>query len=52
VVGLVISLVGTVLGFIPCIGWVAAWVLGVLAGVYIFFVYAHLFGQYAIEANA
>ncbi len=51
VVGLVIGLVGMVLGFIPCIGWVAAWVLGALAGVYIFFVYAHLFGQYAIEAN-
>ena len=52
VVGLVIGLAGAVLGFIPCIGWIAAWVLGALAGVYIFFVYAHLFGQYAVEANA
>jgi hypothetical protein len=51
VVGLVISLISTVLGFIPCIGWAFAWVLGAVAWVYVFYVYAHLFGQYALETK-
>lgn len=52
VVGLVIGLVSAVLGIIPCIGWIAGWILGAIAGVYVFYVYAHLFGQYALETKA
>lgn len=52
VVGLVIGLVSTLLSFIPCIGWAIAWILGAVAGVYVFYVYAHLFGQYTTQTNA
>jgi hypothetical protein len=52
VVGLVVGLVSALLGFIPCIGWVISWILSALVGVYIFYVYVHLFGQYTVEAHA
>jgi hypothetical protein len=42
VVSLVIGLVSGVLSFIPCLGWLIAWVLGGLSGVYITAIWAPL----------
>jgi len=47
VVGIVVTLISIVLGFIPCIGWVLMWLISALSSVYLFAVYAHLFGQVA-----
>lgn len=52
VVGFVVGLVSAMLSVIPCIGWVIGWVLGAVAGVYVFYVYAHLYGQYAAQTQA
>ncbi len=41
----VIGLIAGVLAFIPCIGWIAAWLLVGLTSVWVGTVYAHLFGQ-------
>ena len=49
IVGIVIGLVSAVLGFIPCVGWILAWIVGGLAGVYTTAVWGHLFGQVAAE---
>jgi hypothetical protein len=49
-VGLVVGLVSSILGFIPCIGWVASLILSFGSGVYISSVYAHLFGQFGTAA--
>jgi hypothetical protein len=49
VVGFILGLVGSVLGIIPCIGWLVAWVVGAIGGVYIFTIFAHLFGQVAAQ---
>lgn len=49
VVSLVVGLVTGVLSFIPCLGWIIAWVLGGLSGVYISAIWMHLFGQVAAE---
>ena len=51
VVGAVLSLIGTLLGFIICIGWILIWALSALATIWISTVYAHLFGQVAAEAQ-
>lgn len=40
-----VSVVTGILVFIPCLGWIAAWVLAMVAGVWGGTVYAHLFGQ-------
>jgi hypothetical protein len=45
----VIGLVAGLLSIIPCIGWIAAWVLVGSAGVYITAVFGHLFGQIGAE---
>lgn len=45
-VSLVVGLVQTVLGFIPCVGWIAAIVITFGVIVYTSVVYAHLFGQF------
>ncbi len=42
-----VSIITPFLILIPCIGWIAAFMLGGLAGVAIPLVYAHLFGQVA-----
>jgi Protein of unknown function (DUF4013) len=47
VVGIVLGLVSAVVGLIPCIGWVVGWLIGSVGGVYIFTIFAHLFGQVA-----
>jgi hypothetical protein len=51
VVSTVVGLIGGVLAFIPCLGWILAWVLGGVAAVYPGLVGAHLFGQ-AAEGGA
>jgi hypothetical protein len=39
-----------VLGWIPCIGWLAAFLISIGVIVYISTVYAHLFGQFGAVA--
>lgn len=51
VVGMVLSTIGVVMGFIICFGWILMWVLSALATIWISTVYAHLFGQVAAEAG-
>jgi hypothetical protein len=48
-VSFVIGIVGTVLAFIPCCGWVLALILSGVTGVYIAAVFGHLFGQIGAE---
>jgi hypothetical protein len=50
VVSLVIGIVGAALNVIPCLGQIAAWVLGAVAGVYTTAVWGYLFGQVAAES--
>ncbi len=52
VIGIIVAIVSIVLGFIPCIGWILAWLLSALSSVYIFALYAHLFGQVAAPETA
>jgi hypothetical protein len=52
VVSIVVGLVGVVLNIIPCVGWLIAYVLGGLSGVYITAIWAHLFGQAAAEVSS
>ena len=49
VAGFVISLVTGVLALIPCIGWVAAILIGLAVGPYISYVSSHLYGQIAAK---
>ena len=44
-VSFVVGLVSGILFLIPCIGWIAGWMILGLSGVWIGTVYAHLFGQ-------
>jgi hypothetical protein len=43
----VISLITGILAVIPCLGWIAAFVIGVAFGPYLMFVSGHLYGQIA-----
>jgi len=45
VVGIILGIVGAVVGLIPCVGWIVGWLVGAIGGVYIFTIFAHLFGQ-------
>ncbi|HJS17247.1 MAG TPA: DUF4013 domain-containing protein [Anaerolineales bacterium] len=45
-VGLAAGIVSSILGLIPCIGWIASIVITLGVGVYISVIYAHLFGQF------
>lgn len=47
VVSFVIGIVAGILGFIPCLGWIIAWLIGAVGAVYGLTIYAHLFGQVA-----
>ena len=49
-VGLVAGLVSGVVGWIPCVGWIAALVASVGSTIYATAVYAHLFGQFGAMA--
>ncbi len=52
-VGIIVMIVSVVLSVIVCIGWVLTWVISALAGVYLFAIYAHLFGQVvAVETDS
>ena len=48
-VSFVIGIVGAILAIIPCCGWILAWVLTGVTGVYIAAVFGHLFGQIGAE---
>lgn len=45
VVGIIVAIISVLLGFILCIGWILAWLISALSSVYLFALYAHLFGQ-------
>ncbi|HVN15529.1 MAG TPA: DUF4013 domain-containing protein [Anaerolineales bacterium] len=47
VVSMVIGLVSAFVGWIPCVGWIVSFVLGIGTTVYISSVYAHIFGQFS-----
>lgn len=49
VAGIVVSVVVSILALIPCLGWIAAVVIGLAVGPYISFVTAHLYGQIAAK---
>jgi hypothetical protein len=49
VAAFVLSLVLGVLSIIPCLGWIAAAILGLAVGPYISFVSGHLYGQIAAK---
>ena len=44
-----IGIVGGVLAFIPCCGWILAWLLFGVTSVWILAVFGHLFGQIGAE---
>jgi hypothetical protein len=50
VVGLVTGIVSSVLGLIPCLGWIASIVISLAVGVYLMMIYSHLFGQFGRQA--
>jgi hypothetical protein len=52
VVGIIVWLVSIVLVLIPCIGWILMWLVSALSSVYLFAIYAHLFGQVVAEPTA
>ncbi len=45
----VVSLIGGVLGLVPCLGWIAAAAIGLASGPYVSFVGGHLYGQIAAK---
>lgn len=45
-VGLIVGVFNLIIGWIPCVGWIASIVLSLVSGVYIAAVSAHLFGQF------
>lgn len=49
VIGVVAGLLVAVLLIIPCIGWIAAFLIGAVVSVAVPLVYAHLFGQVAAK---
>jgi hypothetical protein len=49
-VGLVAGIASSVLGLIPCIGWIASIIISLAVGVYIMMIYSHLFGQFGKQA--
>lgn len=44
-----VTLIGGVLSLIPCLGWIAAFLIGLATGPYIQFVSGHLYGQIAAK---
>lgn len=50
-IGLVISAVTGILSIIPCLGWIAALVIGVAAGPYVSALSGHLYGQIAAKTR-
>jgi len=53
VVGIIVMIISVVLAPILCIGWLLTWVISSLASVYLFAIYAYLFGQVvAVETDS
>lgn len=52
VVGIIVTLISFVLGWIPCIGWILTWIISALSTVYLFAIYSHLFGQVVYDPAA
>ena len=44
-IGLIAGLVVALVGWLPCIGWIIAWIITSIVNVWITAFYAHLFGQ-------
>lgn len=51
IVGIIITVLGAFVGWIICIGWILAWVVGAVGGVYILAIMSHLFGQVGAEMS-
>jgi hypothetical protein len=49
VAGFAIALVVGILSLIPCLGWIAAFLIGLAVGPYISYVTGHLYGQIAAK---
>ena len=49
-IGLIVGFANLVVGWIPCVGWIASLVLAVGAAIYLLTVDAHLFGQFRLAA--
>jgi hypothetical protein len=49
-IGIVISILATVLGLIPCLGWILAMLISGLGSAYILVFYSHLFGQISSQS--
>jgi len=50
VVGIVLVFINVLIGWIPCIGWIAVLLISMIAAPYTSAVYSHLFGQYGDKA--
>jgi hypothetical protein len=48
---LAISVVAGVVGIVPCLGWIAAAIIGLAMGPYVQFVSSHLYGQIATKVR-
>jgi NhaP-type Na+/H+ and K+/H+ antiporter len=48
-VGIVIAVAATLLGWIICLGWILAWLIGAIGSVYIYAIFSHLFGQVSAQ---
>jgi hypothetical protein len=51
IVGIVIWLISILLSPIICLGWILAWLIGAIGGVYIYTIFSHLFGQVSAEQS-
>ena len=51
VVGVIVGIISAVLGIIPCIGWILSWIISAIGGVFVFFIYGHLFGQVGAQSS-
>ena len=52
VIGIIVAIASVVLALIVCIGWILMWVISALSSVYLFTMYAHLFGQVLAKDTA
>ncbi len=49
-IGLAVGIFNALIGWIPCVGWIAGLIVGLGSGVYLTTIYAHLFGQFSAIA--
>jgi hypothetical protein len=50
VLGAVLGFINIIVAWIPCIGWIASFVISMASTIYLVTVYAHLFGQFSAIA--